>query len=135
MPTPGRCWRSPNRACATASASEVDDGFAAAHAALAIDPTIAEAHLPMFKRLQERGQSDAAARGDGSGDPRSGRESWEVNKEAGRFYLIKRDVAAATRHYEKAVELMETDFHAWAMLSTCYQALGEKAKLREVARR
>ena len=45
----------------SASASEVDDGFAAAHAALAIDPTIAEAHLPMFKRLQERGQFDAAA--------------------------------------------------------------------------
>ena len=34
---------------------EVDDGFAAAHAALAIDPTIAEAHLPMAKRLQNRG--------------------------------------------------------------------------------
>ena len=27
---------------------EVDDGFAAAHTAIAIDPTIAEAHLPMF---------------------------------------------------------------------------------------
>ena len=26
---------------------------------------------------------------------------------------------------------METDFHAWAMLSTCYQALGEQ---REAAR-
>ena len=31
-------------------AREIDDGFAAAHAALAIDPGIAEAHLPMFKR-------------------------------------------------------------------------------------
>ena len=35
---------------------DVDDGFAAAHAALAIDPTIAEAHLPMVKRLQEKRQ-------------------------------------------------------------------------------
>ena len=40
---------------------EVDDGFAAAHAALAIDPTIAEAHLPMFKRLQQRGNDGGAA--------------------------------------------------------------------------
>jgi adenylate cyclase len=43
-------------------------------------------------------------------------------------------VVAATRHYEKAAELMETDFHAWAMLSTCYRALGEEAKLREAAK-
>ena len=38
----------------------VDDGFAAAHTALAIDPTIAEAHLPMVRRLQEKQQLDAA---------------------------------------------------------------------------
>jgi adenylate cyclase len=38
----------------------VDDGFAAAHAALAIDPKIAEAHLPMVKRLQDRQIHDGA---------------------------------------------------------------------------
>jgi adenylate cyclase len=113
---------------------DIDDGFAAANAALAIDPTIAEAHLPMFKRLQERRQPDAAAAkmeiaiGLGA-------DSWSVNKEAGRFYLSRRDVPAATSHYEKAVELMETDFHAWAMLATCYSALGEQAKHREAAKR
>jgi len=112
---------------------DVDDGFAAAHTALAIDPTIAEAHLPMFKRLQEKQQHDAAAAkmeiaiGLGA-------ESWSVNKEAGRFYLSRRDVGAATRHYEKAAELMETDFHAWAMLASCYLALGEQAKVRDAAK-
>jgi adenylate cyclase len=113
---------------------EVDDGYAAAHTALAIDPSIAEAHLPMLKRLLERGQFDAAAR-ELEAAIRLGPDSWEVNKEAGRFYLNKRDVPTATRHYEKAAELMETDFHAWAMLSTCYQALGETEKLREAAKR
>jgi adenylate cyclase len=112
---------------------QVDDGFAAAHAALAIDPTIAEAHLPMFKRLQERGKFDEAAKKMETAIE-LGPDSWEVNKEAGRYYLMKRDVVAATRHYEKAAELMETDFHAWAMLSTCYRALGEEAKLREAAK-
>ena len=113
---------------------DIDDGFAAANAALAIDPTIAEAHLPMFKRLQERRQTEAAA-------ARMeiaiglGADSWSVNKEAGRFYLSRRDVAAATLHYEKAVELMETDFHSWAMLATCYCASGEQAKLREAGKR
>jgi adenylate cyclase len=115
-------------------AREVDDGFAAAHSALAIDPTIAEAHLPMFKRLQERRQFDAAA-AEMEAAIRLGPESWSVNKEAGRFYLMRRDVVAATRHYEKAVEIMDTDFHAWAMLSSCYQALGKSGKRRESAQK
>jgi adenylate cyclase len=112
---------------------EVDDGYAAAHTALAIDPTIPQARLPMVKRLQERGRSDAAA-AEMAEAIRLGPDSWEVNKEAGRYYLLQRDVPTATRHYEKAAELMESDFHAWAMLSTCYQSLGEKTKLREAAR-
>jgi adenylate cyclase len=112
---------------------EVDDGYVAAHTALAIDPNIAEAHLPMVKRLQERQQFDAAAV-EMEAAIRLGPESWEVNKEAGRYHLMKRDVPTAARHYEKAAELMETDFHAWAMLSTCYKALGETAKLREAAK-
>jgi adenylate cyclase len=112
---------------------EVDDGFAAAHAALAIDPTIAEAHLPMIKRHQSRGDDEGASR-EMEAAIRLGPDSWEVNKEAGRFFLSRRDVATATRHYEKAAELMSTDFHAWAMLSTCYQAGGERTKVQEAAK-
>jgi adenylate cyclase len=111
---------------------DVDDGFAAAHTAIAIDPTIAEAHLPMVKRLQEKQQHDAAAAAIETA-VRLGPDSWEVNKEAGLFYLFRSDVATATRHYEKAAELMETDFHAWVMLSTCYRALGDAKKLRKAA--
>jgi len=113
---------------------EVDDGFAAAHSALAIDPTIAEAHLPMVKRLQQREQFDAAAK-EMEEAIRLGPDSWDVSKEAGRFHLSKRDVPTATRFYEKAVELMESDFHAWAMLATCYHASGDGAKVREAAKR
>jgi adenylate cyclase len=29
---------------------------------------------------------------------------------------------------------MSTDFHAWAMLSTCYQASGERTKVQEAAK-
>ena len=113
--------------------AEVDDGFAAAHTALAIDPTIAEAHLPMVKRLEHKGlHSEADAEMEIA--LRLGPDSWEVNKEAGQLWLHRRDIPRATRHYEKAVEVMETDFHAWAMLATCYQALGEKAKLQDTAK-
>jgi adenylate cyclase len=112
---------------------DVDDGFAAAHTALAIDPTIAAAHLPMVRRLQEKQQIDAATAAMEAA-VRLGPDSWEVNKEAGLFYLFRGDTATATRHYEKAAELMETDFHAWGMLSTCYRALGDVKKLRAAAR-
>jgi adenylate cyclase len=112
---------------------DVDDGFAAAHTAIAIDPSIAEAHLPMVRRLQERQQHDAAAAAMESAI-RLGPDSWEVNKEAGLFYLFRGDVATATRHYERAAELMESDFHAWLMLSTCYRAVGDTKKLREAGR-
>jgi adenylate cyclase len=112
---------------------DVDDGFAAAHSAIAIDPNIAEAHLPMVKRLEQRGLSDEAAK-EMAEAIRLGPESWEVNKEAGRFYLLQRDVPAATHYYEKAVELQDGDFHAWAMLSTCYLASGDRANLRKAAK-
>jgi adenylate cyclase len=113
---------------------DIDDGFAAAHAALAIDETIAEAHLPMVKRLQEKQQFDKAA-AEMEAAIRLGPDSWEVNKEAGRFYLLRRELETATRHYEKAAEVMETDFHAWALLSSCYRASGELDKLRDAAGR
>jgi adenylate cyclase len=111
---------------------DVDDGFAAAHTAIAIDPTIAEAHLPMVRRLQEKEKHEAAALAMETA-VRLGPDSWEVNKEAGLFYLFRGDVPTATRHYEKAADLAESDFHAWLMLSTCYRALGDEEKLREAA--
>ena len=112
---------------------EVDDGFAAAHAALAIDPTIAEAHLPMAKRLQHRGQSEAAA-AELAKAISLGPDSWEVNKEAGRYFLSLRDIATATTHYEKAAEIVESDFHAWAMLATCHHAAGDEPKVKNAAK-
>jgi adenylate cyclase len=103
---------------------DVDDGFAAAHAALSIDQTIAEAHGPMIRRLEERqrfAEADERMETALGLDP----DSWEVNKEAARVYFRQRRFADAARHLEKAVSLMESDVHAWARLVTCYQSLGE----------
>jgi adenylate cyclase len=114
---------------------QVDDGFAAAHTALAIDPTIAEAHLPMARRLEERRRFDEA-NAEIEKALRLAPDSWEVNKEAGRLALFgRRDCAKATQHYEKAVAEMDTDFHAWAMLATCYEAQGQKKKVRHAAQK
>jgi len=102
----------------------VDDGFAAAHTALAIDPTIAEAHCPMARRLMELGRHDEAMAELEKGlelDP----QSWDLNK-AAAFMLFKQSkVREAAERYEKAVAVMETDYHGWGMLLSCYQSLDD----------
>ena len=112
--------------------SEVEDGVAAAHTALAIDATIAEAHCPMVRRLEERGQY-AEADAEIQKALRLNSDSWEVNKEAARVFMRQGRVEEATGHFEKAVALMDTDLHAWSMLVTCYRKLGNVAGMREAA--
>ena len=106
--------------------SEIEDGVAAAHTALSIDPSIAEAHCPMVRRLEDRGQYAEAGEKMATAlklDP----ESWDVNKEAARVCLRERRLGDARGHFEKAVSIIETDVHAWAMLVTCHHALGDTA--------
>ena len=103
---------------------EVDDGYAAANAALSIDPGIAEAYCPIARRLSEQGRLEEATAEMERAlklDP----DCWEVYKEAGRLALAQRRLEDAKRHYEKACELVESDFHAWALVVSCYQALGD----------
>jgi adenylate cyclase len=102
---------------------EVDDGFAAANTALTVDPTIAEAYLPMVRRLEDRQQFVEADDQMATAlqlDP----ESWEVNKEGARVCMRHRRLTEAAALLEKAVALMESDVHAWARLVTLYHALG-----------
>ena len=111
---------------------EVEDGVAAAHTALAIDASIAEAHCPMARRLEERGkfaEADEQIARALELDP----DSWEVNKEAARMCMRDGRTGDAARHFEKAVELMVSDLHAWAMLAICYRALGKDNLAREAA--
>jgi adenylate cyclase len=113
---------------------DVDDGVAAANAALAVNPAIAEAHLPMVRRLEERKRFAEAAE-EIAKALRLAPDSWEVNKEAGRLRKARRDFTEAVAHYEKAVEAMDSDFHAWALLVTCCKALGKETKVMHCARK
>ena len=102
-----------------------DDGEAAARRALELDPGIAEAHCALARVLAESGryaEADAEIAAGLELDP----DSWEVNKEAARMFYRQRRIDEATKHFEKATEVMETDFHAWGMLFTCYHTQGRK---------
>jgi adenylate cyclase len=101
-----------------------DGGLPAAERALELDPTIAEAHCVRAQSLSHDGEtSEANAEIDLalSIDP----ESWEANKEAGRLAMMQRRIPEATEYFEKATSLMDTDFHSWSMLITCYRVQGD----------
>ena len=109
-----------------------DDGAAAAEKALALDPSIAEARLPMAWRLAAEGRSneaDAALAAALELDP----ESWEVNWEAGRLFYRQRRMNEAARCFEKTAEQEDADFHSLGLLAACYMALGDGTRLRRCA--
>ena len=102
-----------------------EDGEASADRALSIDPTIPDAYAVKSQIFRERGEIDDANRLIVKA-LELGPESWEVLCEAAQLATAQRRTAEAARHYEKAVDLIETDFHSWAMLAMCYQALGDR---------
>jgi adenylate cyclase len=110
----------------------VDDGFAAAHTALSIDPTIAEAHCALSRRLEVHGRHE-----DAFAELRKGLElnpvSWELNKAMGNFHMYRGRIVEAKKHYEVAASVMESDYHAQGMLMTCAYGLKDADGLRRAA--
>jgi len=112
----------------------VDDGSTAAARALAEDPTIAEAHLPMAWRLAEQqrfAEADAEIANAVQLDP----DSWEVNKESARILYRQRRIPEVRQYLENATRLMPSDFHGWGMLFACCNALGDVAGRERCAER
>jgi adenylate cyclase len=110
----------------------LNDGLSAANRALALDPTIAEAHLPRAWHLamldrQEEAQAEIETALQLNPD------SWEANKEAARVFYRQGKLDEATRYLEKASELSESDFHSRGMLSAAYLAQGDLRRARECA--
>jgi adenylate cyclase len=117
-----------------AGQEEADDGTTAAERALALDPHIAEAHLPLAWRLAEQGRHDEANAQLGVALDLSP-DSWEVNKETARLYYRQRRLDEAARHLEKATQVMETDYHGLGMLLAYYSSKGDAEAVRRTAQR
>ena len=111
-----------------------DDGAVAAARGLALDLNIAEARLPMAWRLVVRGKFDEANE-ELAEAMRINPDSWEVNKEAARLFYRQRRIAEATVHLERAIRIVDADFHGWGMLLACYLAQEDGARAKECARR
>jgi adenylate cyclase len=109
-----------------------EDGVEEAERALSLDPKIAEAHCVIARHLFESGQIEAADKEIAIAlelDP----DSWEVNREAARILYRQRRLEEAAHFFHKAVTIIETDFHAWGMLASSYEALGNREGLKHAA--
>jgi len=123
-----------NRRHGFAQSEVFDDGSAAAERALALDPNIAEAHLPKAWRLAEQGQHEEA-NAELAIALELAPDSWEVNKEAARLYYRQRRLEDAARHLERATQVMESDYHGLGMLFAYCYSKGDKDSARRTAKR
>ena len=108
------------------------DPAPAAEKALSINPNLAEAHCVKAHLLEEQGLKDEAVAEIDTAvrlDP----ESWEVNREAARLLFRQGRIRDAIPYFEKAVSLMDWDWHNAFMLITCYREIGEPDQRQRAA--
>jgi len=101
-----------------------DAGESAARA-LAIDPTIAEAYAVRARLLAEDGKFEEA-NAEISRALELGPVSWEVNREAARVARTQKKIAEAKQFYQRAVAIIDSDYHSWTMFVVCCRALNDQ---------
>jgi adenylate cyclase len=109
-----------------------DGGKAAAERALALDNNLAEAHAVKARILDEDGDRDTAS-SEIELALRLNAESLEVNQTAGLLRYRQHRFDEATRFFEKAVALVNTDFWSAGMLISCYDAVDKHPDMLRAA--
>ncbi len=109
-----------------------DAGLAAAERALALDPTLAEAHAVKARVYSEDGRYDAAS-AEIDAALRLDPDSYEVNRSAAYLRYRQNRPGEAARYFEKAMTLLDTDVNSASMLISCYTAVGDLQAVARVA--
>ena len=110
-----------------------DDPLPAAERALEINPELAEPHCVMVRDSRAARTIIEEADKELQEALRLGPNSWEVNREAARLMFRRDRMGDAIRYFEKASQLMDTDFHSCLMLLTCYLGEGDEPAALEAA--
>jgi adenylate cyclase len=111
-----------------------DPGLAAAEKALSLDPTLAEAHATkghVLARIGRYGEALAAHEESLRLEP----DSFDVRFHFGVTCMKLGRDEAAIEHFERAAQLLETDYYALNAVAQCYKALGRHDEFRSAARR
>ena len=111
-----------------------EDPLPAAEKAMELNPDLAEPYCVKVRDLEQQGRHDEADRQLGEA-LRLGSESWELNREAARLMFRRDKMGDAIRYFERAAELMDSDFHSCSMLITCYDGIGDQNAALDAARR
>jgi adenylate cyclase len=112
---------------------QFDTGLTAAERALALDPTLAEAHAVKARIYSEDSRYDAASIEIDAAlglDP----DSYEVNRSAAYLRYRQSRPGDAARYFEKAMTLLDTDVNSASMLISCYAAVGDLQAVARVAK-
>jgi adenylate cyclase len=110
-----------------------EDALSTAERAIALDPNVPEAHCVRARYLSEQNRFDEANEQIAIAlrlDP----DSWEVNREAGRLIFRQGRIQDAIPFFDKAAQLMDTDYNNANMLLCCYAGLGEQAGIERAAK-
>jgi adenylate cyclase len=102
-----------------------EDPLPAAERALALDPTLPEAHCVKARYLEDEGRAEEAERQIKTA-LKLNPESWEANREAARMLFRHGHVREAISYFEKAGSLIDSDWHSPMMAVGCYRSIGEK---------
>jgi adenylate cyclase len=105
----------------------------AAERALELNPSLPEAHCIKARYLEEEGQAEEAEKQIRTA-LKLNPESWEVNREAARMLFRHNHVREAIPFFEKAVSLMDSDYHNSMMLLTCYSSIDDKAGVEKAGK-
>ncbi|MFL6756737.1 MAG: TIR domain-containing protein [Sphingomicrobium sp.] len=111
-----------------------EDPLIAAERALEINRRLAEPHCVMVRIFEQQNHHDEADK-ELAEALRLGPDSWEVNRETARLMFRRDRMSDSIRYFEKASQLMDSDFHSCLMLQTCYLGVGEESAALESARR
>jgi adenylate cyclase len=109
-----------------------DPGLAAAERALALDPTLAEAHCAKARVLSELGRYDEAFI-EFEQSLRLDPDSSEVRYNFGRACFQRGLYEAALEHFERAAQLDEGSYASLAFVAQICQALGRDDEARNAA--
>jgi adenylate cyclase len=110
-----------------------ENALPAAERAIGLNPALPEAYCIKARYLEEEGRAEEAE-AEIRKALKLGPDSWEVNREAARMLFRHDHMPQAVPYFEKAVSLMETDWHNSLLLTTCYQSLDDPKQLRRVAK-
>jgi adenylate cyclase len=111
-----------------------DSGLSAAEHALALDPSLAEAHVAKGRALYQLGRhAEAVAAHEES--LRLEPDSYEVRAHFGLTCMYSGRYEAAIEHFERAAQLLDADYICLGLAAACYHKLGRDDECRSALRR